>query len=96
MATATTDAQGKFKLATFQSGEGAVAGKHKATVKKTAAPAAPAGGSGMSMEDAAKSKSSSAAGPKNELPARYADPAQSGLEYTVVAGPNDFKIELKD
>ena len=29
--------------------------------------------------------------PKNKLPARYADPAQSGLKATVAAGPNELK-----
>lgn len=34
--------------------------------------------------------------PKNELPAKYADAATSGLEFTVKSGKNDFKIDLTD
>ena len=96
IATGMTDAQGRFELSTAQAGKGAVAGKHKVSVTKFPAPAAGASGS-SSMEDAFKKPQPEAAAPKNLLPAKYADPAGSPLEFTVSASEkNDFKIELTD
>jgi hypothetical protein len=94
-ATGMTDAQGRFKLSTLHEGEGTPAGKYKVTVSKSASPVA-SNTSPMSMEDAAKKAARPAAkGPENQLPPKYADPATSGLEFTVSAtAPNDFKIEL--
>ena len=93
VATGTTDAQGRFQLTTYPDGKGAVAGKHRVTVTKFPAPSGTAA-AGSSMEDMLKKPAAQAA-PQNQLPAKYADPAQSGLEFTVTAGgANDFTIEL--
>jgi len=95
-ATGMTDAQGRFKLSTLQAGEGAPAGKYKVTVTKFTSSGASSGP--VSMEEAAKKGSRPAAkGPENQLPAKYADPATSSLEYTISpGGPNDFKINLSN
>lgn len=95
MATGTTDLQGRFTLTTHPDGAGAVVGTHTVTVAKFAAPAG--GGPAASMDDMVAQAKAPPLPPANALPARYADPAQSGLTFTVSAsGPNEFAIELKD
>lgn len=98
MATGTTDAQGRFQLATNKPGDGTIAGKHKVTVRKLVREGAAASGP-MSMEDAMKATEAPKTQPaeRHQLPMKYADAASSDLEFTVTeAGPNDFTIELKD
>jgi hypothetical protein len=95
LATGKTDAQGRFQLTTYEPGDGAVPGKHHASVSKvTATPAAST--TSASMEDAAAAaKTQTQAVAKSELPEQYADPARSQLEFTVTeSGPNDFQIDL--
>lgn len=93
-----TDAQGQFKLTTFNSNDGAVPGEHTITITKVkqAAPTPPINLDNpgeaytKAMTEAANAKID------NELPSRYADPAQSGLVRTVtLEGPNDFGIDLE-
>lgn len=80
-AEATTDANGKFTLASFSLGDGAVIGKHKVTVVK------------MVSQNA----SDPYAPATNALPARYGLENTTPLEEEVKAsGPNDFQFKLTD
>ena len=101
-AVGTTDAQGKFRLQSYENFDGAVPGDHVITVSKIQADAAISGadvddpsaayGGGM---DAAASGDMSAIS-KSELPDKYADPATSNLKETVTKeGPNEFEINLE-
>ncbi len=109
-ATGKSGVDGKYTLTTFTSGDGAMAGSYKITVKKfpevegSDAPTAPA--KEMSQDDEyaafeqgytaddAAKKGTKAA--KNMLPAKYESAVKSGLTATVVAGgENNFDLELK-
>lgn len=95
LATGTTDAEGRFTLTTRRQGDGAVAGRHTITVSKfivdTAADTGP-----ISMEEAVENPQYTPE-PRNELPAKYADPARPLLEFTVSPSErNDFTIRLTD
>lgn len=98
VARGETDAQGQFKLTTFNSSDGAIPGEHTITITKQK-PAAATPPINLDNPGEAYSKAmAEAANPKidSELPSRYADPAQSGLVRTVTAeGPNDFEIILE-
>jgi hypothetical protein len=94
LATGRTDAEGRFELTTYEPGDGAVPGKHHASVTKITAPP-PVSGGGSTMEDAlAAGNKTQQAVAKNELPEQYADPMRAQLEFTVTSGTNDFKIDL--
>lgn len=83
-ATGTTDAEGKFTLSTFASDDGAVPGEHRVAITSTAIPPMPG------TPEAAKPQ-------KKLFPARYSDPAKSGLTAAVKEGEaNEFKFELTD
>jgi hypothetical protein len=96
-ATGKTDAAGAFKLTTYDTNDGAVAGEHKVSISKAAA-----GGDAkpMSPEDYAKFMSGSGGKPPQQevsdaIPAKYASPETSGLTRTVVDGDvNEFTFEL--
>lgn len=109
-AAAVTDASGKFQLTTDTAGDGAVAGKYKVTVtkyeKRTETIAA--GEEDMdavyaAMEAAGEDVSGSGDkrgtendGPKNELPAQYANPKTTTLQAEVSeGGENDFTFEIE-
>ena len=83
LATAITDAQGKFALRTFRDSDGAVAGSHRVTVTRNVAePSTP--------ENPYPTT-------KNLLPARYARPDTSGLTAEVSSDKeNVFRFELSD
>jgi hypothetical protein len=94
VASGMTDAQGNFTLSTYRAGNGAVVGTHQVTVTKFT-PGSGGVSSSASMEEMVKPPP--AVAPQNQLPARYATAATSGLEFTVTAaGPNEFTIELTD
>ena len=102
VASDVTDAEGKFELTTFDSGDGAIAGEHVVTVSKQvlkeeiAAATADAGGDAYDQAMRAATKSNYAGMTKDQLPAKYADRETSGLKRTVVAGEtNEFTIELE-
>ena len=89
-ASGRTNAQGEFTLKTFEEGDGALPGEHVVTVGKVES-AARTGG------DPGRDPPSTAPVAKALLPAKYNDSRQSDLKASVtVAGPNDFKFELKD
>lgn len=71
----TVQADGTYTLTTTTAGDGAPAGEYQVTVEWWL--------SGV------KKASDPDAPPKNRLPAKYADPARSGLTATVGAGPTE-------
>ena len=104
VATGKTDAQGRFELSTYKSGEGAVAGKHAVTVSKVKASAQSGPAPGEMPKDEKSMDDIMAGGlppelkpPESEIPEKYADVAQPSFEFTVSPeAANDFKIELTD
>lgn len=82
-ADATTDAEGKFSLSSFGSGDGAQAGDYRVTISK--------------METAAATDPNNPYAPaKNLLPPRYANPSETPLKETVAEKANEFTFELTD
>ena len=78
-ASAITDSTGAFKLKTFKTGDGAVAGEHTVRLEKRIV----------------KDPSAEVVVEIFVLPKKYADPATSGLTATVVEkGPNDLLFEV--
>ena len=71
----TVGADGTYTLTTHTAGDGAPPGDYNVTVEWWL--------TGM------KSVADPESPPKNRLPAKYADPAQSGLTATVGAGPTE-------
>ena len=82
-ANATTDAQGRFIVSTYATGDGAVPGNYLVGISK-------------SIPDPATANDP-VPGTLNALPERYQNPTTSGLKMTVDAGKkNDVKFELTD
>ncbi|GIX00313.1 MAG: hypothetical protein KatS3mg111_3645 [Pirellulaceae bacterium] len=104
-ASGKTAADGTFTLTTNKTGDGAVPGDYIVTISKVAAKGASAGPinieNGEYGEDYGRMMDAVATGDmskflKDELPAKYGDPAQSGLRRTVTAeGPNEFEFNLE-
>jgi len=85
---AITDASGRYELTTFVRGDGAVPGDYKVAVSKVT----------QDVVESAPGKNEPPVGPipepKNELPAKYADAAKSGLKATVTSGSNAANFDL--
>lgn len=97
-ASGKTDAEGRFRLTTFNTNDGAVIGEHAVTVSKLKGPPPPALTVDTTGPEYTKAMEAAAKAPAAEtgLPEKYADPEKSGLKNTVTSeGPNDFKIELQ-
>lgn len=102
-ASALTDANGSFKLTTISTNDGVPPGEYVITIAKQES-AAGAGGVDISTGNygAAYGQQMAAAASntmdklmKNKLPAKYANPTESGLLRTVVKGEeNNFNFEL--
>lgn len=95
-AAGTTDKNGEFVLNTYDSGDGAAAGKYRvAIIKSEVVPDAPV--ADVNSNDYVPPEQQKAAKPpKSLVPPKYNSPAQSGLEATVTAeGPNEFTFDLK-
>lgn len=99
-AVGVCNAAGEFNLTTFDTNDGAVAGSHSVTITKKMSPQdAP-----MTPEDymkAVQDRKGSTAPPtkdvKNDLPAKYGNPAESGLKRDVIAGEtNVFNFDLDE
>lgn len=98
-AYAVTDDAGVFVLSTFGTSDGAAPGTHVVTIARPQ----PAGSDApMAVEQAdaaytaAMAKASRRQGERSELPARYADPSQSGLTADVKRGTeNRFVFALE-
>lgn len=67
-----TDANGEFKLTTYDGDDGAPAGQYRVSVEQWKTVSADSG-------------------PANQLPAKFADPAKSGLTATVNPGPTELQ-----
>jgi hypothetical protein len=102
-AAGETDAQGNFKLTTFEPGDGAIIGEYRVSVAKiqsdaelsSASAADPSAAYSQGMNAAASGDMSSVQ--KHELPTKYANPETSGLTATVSKeGPNQLSFQLTD
>ena len=87
-AIAVTDAEGRYKLTTFEAGDGARPGEYRIAFLKTILPGAKVEGSdGMAVVSG---------DPKNVLPQKLADSTKSGFTATVAEGPGntcDFALD---
>lgn len=101
-ATGATDADGKYTLMTFQSGDGAVPGQYKVSITKNESVASGSGPSidpktgGMTSDYVPPTPGAKPAEAKNLLPPKYAQASTSGLTATVKeSGGNqiDFPLE---
>jgi hypothetical protein len=104
-ASAMTSSDGTFRLTTVNPGDGAIPGRYRISVTKLSQ--ATGDGRASSQEEGMnqireRMKNGGEAAmrkpaekPKDELPARYKDPATSGLVETIQAsGDNTHKLEL--
>lgn len=89
-----TDAEGKYALTTFDSGDGAVAGRYKVAVTKFDAPTVAAAPTGSEYVPPEGQKKQKVAKPKNELPAKYATPQSSSLQAEVKPEATTFDITI--
>ncbi len=94
-----TDAEGRFRLSTFGSEDGALIGTHTVTISQ---PEETPGGEGMSPDDPdagyAEAMRQAAVQPQvqSRLPDQYADPETTPLTGIEVTrdGPNEFTFDL--
>ena len=101
-ATGVTDAEGNFKLTTFDTFDGAIIGTHKVVITKAdPATGAPAGETkpedlGKIVGDGKFKEFMQQAKKPGGLPIKYADAKTTPLQYTIDAGENTKEIELED
>lgn len=98
-ASAITDAEGRYHLGTFASGDGAIPGEYLVKVAKYVQPqetSRPADTPESEMDAFLKHQKGNVpkTGPGNELPPRYANEKTSGLFFSVQPGENTFEIKL--
>lgn len=89
-----TDAQGKYVLATFEAGDGALPGDYRVTIVKMEG-----GGSGQAVSEddpnyTGADEADEGAEIKNLLPEKYAKVETSELTATVTQGENTFNFQL--
>lgn len=99
-AFATTDAEGKYQLMTFEPNDGALPGTYVVKISKYEGGGAPAGTEVRNLTPEEESKlynpdEKAPPPPKNELPPKYASEVTSGLKHTVSTSPTTFDIEIK-
>jgi hypothetical protein len=96
-----TDKEGRYRLTTYENFDGATLGEHQVSVSKQQANPELAGANvekpsaayGQGMMAAASGDTSKIA--KDELPAKFGNPATSGLRATVKQGEkNEFNFQL--
>ena len=90
-----TDAEGKFKLTTYDEGDGAIVGVHTVAISKMENPPA----TGIDQEGGKYVPPEGGAPPKTVylIPQKYSIPGLSGLTADVkTPGPNEFTFDLKD
>jgi hypothetical protein len=85
---------GSFELTTFDTGDGAVLGQHKAVVvaKSAGGEKVPEGMIPSQIPEELKKYE----GPKPLVPEKYMSAEKTPLRYKVRPGDNNFAIELKD
>lgn len=98
-ASGRTDAQGKFVLSTYGNGDGAVEGEFVVLISKpeTGTAAAPTSGATESddyVPPPEPKDEERVTGPKNLLPAKYANPIQSGLRVRIDSQGDNTKMEF--
>lgn len=99
-ASAVTDANGRYAIGTFATGDGAIPGEYLVKVTKYRVPQAQQPQAGEDPQSEMQAFLQYQAGqqqakPLNELPARYENEKTSGLFVTVQPGENKFDIDLK-
>lgn len=107
-ASGKTDSEGKFKLTTFSTGDGAIPGEYTVTVLKLDPAAKGAdvnidpetgeyGADYSAMMDAAASGDDKSISESSVLPEKYGNAAESGIQRAVMEGQrNEFTIELDE
>ncbi|MCA9069663.1 MAG: hypothetical protein KDA84_12100 [Planctomycetaceae bacterium] len=100
--TGQTNEEGEFEITTFESGDGAILGKHKVTIVKTEGEIGqsgevdtsdPGAAYDQAMRGAAQGKSKG----KHLVPEKYATVELTPLEYSITEdSDNNYEIELKD
>lgn len=88
-ASGLTDAQGNYRLTTYQPMDGALVGKHRVTITKQELPSLPETPSGSPSPTPPDSSD-----PHWLTPERYARAETSGLMAEVKPGTNQFDFEL--
>jgi hypothetical protein len=95
---AMTDADGLYKIGTYATGDGAIAGNYFVTVSKALPSSAPA--PSPSEEEYVPPDPDAPAKPAEKpvqmIPPKYATQSTSGLTFEVKSGSDTFDIELKD
>ena len=92
-AFATTDAEGKFVMGTFETHDGVVAGTYQVTVTKMESTSTPQ----VSQDDPNYNPNPPPSVSKSLLPKKYSEPAKSGLQVSIGTEPvKDLKFELVD
>ena len=98
-AVGNTDAEGKFSVATFKEGDGAVAGEYKVKVFKYEMIAEPPNDGDAIMTQEEEEEIYTGVEEVEEggnlLPAKYEDPNKSGFTVTVVDVPVVLDLDLK-
>uniref|UniRef100_A0A7C4QP63 Carboxypeptidase regulatory-like domain-containing protein n=1 Tax=Schlesneria paludicola TaxID=360056 RepID=A0A7C4QP63_9PLAN len=97
-ASGVTDAQGKFVLSTYGNGDGAVEGEFVVLISKpdstSALPASGATESDDYVPPPEPTGDQVPQRPKNLLPAKYANPLQSGLKTRIDSQGDNTKLEF--
>jgi hypothetical protein len=87
-ASGLTDAQGRFTLSTFASGDGAVAGSHKVVITEAASEPEPMPGTPEAENYKPR---------ESRVPAKYSSEATTPFSVQVeVGGKNDFTFDMTD
>lgn len=97
-AVATTDPEGKFELTTYEKGDGACEGDYVILItKEQVSMSSVSSGSEEAADYVPPDDVGPPRAPKNLLPAKYANPALSGLRARIERqGPNHLEIDLPD
>lgn len=98
-ASGKTDADGHFRLTTYDTNDGAFVGTHKVTVVKITSVGGSKPPEAMKPEDLAKMSMDGTLQKKLKvegIPPKYADVKTTPLQFTIEAGENDKTLELED
>lgn len=86
-----TDDAGRFQLTTYAQNDGAVAGKHKVTIKKMLS-----GGEPKEIEPGVLDPRGAVTEARSAIPVQYGNPVATPLTADVTtSGSNDFPFDLK-